>query len=211
VITASGTAAGGASPAGGAAPGAAALPAGAAHHDDDPSPAPSVPAPAIPAVLQHFETSRVEQPVPAASRHEADLPAAQPALGAALGRLYSRGAGTHELTVALHPAELGQVGVTATVRDGVLTVSLACADHAAHDAVRAALPTLHAELSRAGFAGVDVSLTGGGAQPDAHAAQQHAGRSAPDRSGEPRQDAGVEPDAAPRRRPVPDTALDRWL
>jgi hypothetical protein len=88
-----------------------------------------------------------------------------------------------------------------------------CADHAAHAAVRAALPTLHGELASAGFTGIDVALSGGGTQPDPRPAQSHTGwaeSAAPGDQGDgPERAAQV--DVPRRRRPVPDAALDRWL
>jgi flagellar hook-length control protein FliK len=157
----------------------------------------------------HIESKPVvaEHPVQVAT--PVRTPDAQPVLSAALARLRSRADGTHELTVALHPAELGQVDVVAKVRDGVLTVTLSCADDAAHDAVRAALPNLHTDLAQAGFAGVDVTVDNGAAQPDPRAAQGNA-NSATHASAE-----SARPDTTPvrelRRRPSSNAALDRWL
>jgi flagellar hook-length control protein FliK len=131
---------------------------------------------------------------------------AQPALGAALGRLRHKGDGTTELTVALHPVELGSVGVTATVRDGQLTVTVACADRAAHEAVTAALPTLRHDLAAAGFTGIDVALGEHGAQPDQ--------RPAPTPSYTGEAEGSAEPGPArpsPSTRLPADRGLDRWL
>jgi flagellar hook-length control protein FliK len=135
-------------------------------------------------------------------------PDAQPTLSASLGRLRHRGDGTTELTVALHPAELGSVGITATVRDGLLTVTVACADRAAHDAVAAALPTLRHDLAAAGFTGVDVAFGDRGPQPD----PQHN----PEPGDPPHPAADHPADPAPPRpatpaRPPADRGLDRWL
>ena len=67
-----------------------------------------------------------------------------------------KGDGTHQISVQLHPAELGAVQVTALIRNGELTVTVACADESARQAVIAALPTLHHQLSGA-LANVDVT------------------------------------------------------
>jgi flagellar hook-length control protein FliK len=185
-------------------------------------------APALPATtvghaaqpaMQHADTlvslpTPAVEPRPSAVDRPADaspaavqVPLEQPVLGLALARLRNRGDGTHELTVSLHPAELGQVGVTATVRDGALTVTVACADHVAHDAVRAALPTLHHELQQAGFTGVDVALDHRGAQHDARPAHP-----LPDLPANTNEHAEVATDTARlSRRLSPDAALDRWL
>lgn len=153
--------------------------------------------------------------VPAAAAPAADAPAdapavvdvPQPALASALGTLRRHGDGSHELTVALHPAELGSVGVTATVRDGAITISVTCTQLGAHAAVDAALPSLRHELAQAGFTAVDVTVTGGdrdGKTPTPHHEQPGATPTdRPDRAD----------DAAPRpaRRLARSTALDRLL
>jgi hypothetical protein len=98
------------------------------------------------------------------------VPDPQPALTSALARLHVNGDGTQQLSVQLHPAELGAVSVTATISNGTLNVTVACADQAARAAVTAALPSLHHQLSAAGFTGVDVNFGG----PSQQAPQQHA-------------------------------------
>jgi flagellar hook-length control protein FliK len=98
------------------------------------------------------------------------VPDPQPALTSALARLHVGANGTQQLTVQLHPAELGAVNVTATINNGTLNVTVACADQAARAAVTAALPNLHHQLSTAGFSGVDVNFGG----PSQQAPQQQA-------------------------------------
>jgi flagellar hook-length control protein FliK len=98
------------------------------------------------------------------------VPDPQPALTSALARLHVSANGTQQLTVQLHPAELGAVNVTATIDNGTLNVTVACADQAARAAVTAALPSLHHQLSTAGFTGVDVNFGG----PSQQAPQQQA-------------------------------------
>ncbi|HEV7204486.1 MAG TPA: flagellar hook-length control protein FliK [Jatrophihabitans sp.] len=135
---------------------------------------------------------------------QAPLPE-QPLLLGALSRLRDRGNGVHELTVSLHPAELGAVNLTAVVRDGSITVSLAVVDPAARAAVTSALPGLHHDLAQSGFSGVDVSVADHG-----HAQQ--------DRSGDPRSAGSGGHGPAPRddrpdERPAPrrTVQLDRYL
>ena len=124
--------------------------------------------------------------------------------------------GTQQLTVQLHPAELGAVNVTATIDNGTLNVTVACADQAARAAVTAALPALHHQLSTAGFTGVDVSF---GSQSQ-NAQQQTANRQGGD--AQAAGTTGTGPDGAtasrpaaqptPRRTAGAGTAnLDRWL
>jgi flagellar hook-length control protein FliK len=156
-------------------------------------------------------TAGTAAPTAAAPAAPVQIPTAQPALGAALARLRHRSDGTSELCIALHPAELGSVGVTATVRDGMLTVTVACADPAAHNAVSAALPTLRQELAAAGFGSVDMSLRDSGSQPDPRSAPHHGtdtGGGTADRSDHA--------DHRPLRplttvRSTTDRGLDRWL
>jgi hypothetical protein len=153
----------------------------------------------------------------------------QPALTATLARLRSHGDGSHELSVQLHPAELGAVNVSATIRDGQLTVTVACADAAARAAVTAALPALHHQLSSAGFGGVDVHFGGpthGHDQPGASADQrpdqspdQRPDQSPDQRSIHARTDDRPDRDngstepatTSATRRPAPQRALDRLL
>jgi flagellar hook-length control protein FliK len=128
----------------------------------------------------------------------------QQPLVASLARLRGKD-GTHELTVQLHPAELGAVNVNASIRDGALTVTVACADQSAHAAVAAALPHLQHELHSAGFTGVDVSL--GQRSPNPNAAHTRPG---PDLPGEPAPDDHDQP-PTDRRRSRSAAGLDRWL
>lgn len=62
--------------------------------------------------------------------------------------LVSRGEGTHSITLRLHPADLGEVHVTVTVRDGVVQVTLA-ADAEAQEALRAGSGELRSLLDLA--------------------------------------------------------------
>jgi flagellar hook-length control protein FliK len=133
----------------------------------------------------------------------------QPALTNSLARLRQHGDGSHELTVQLHPAELGAVNISAVIRDGQLTVTVACADDAARAAVTAALPALHQQLSSAGFGGVDVHFGGPShGQHDAPDKQQPTSQDRPERDERPR-----EPVLASRtnRRSSSERALDRLL
>jgi flagellar hook-length control protein FliK len=89
----------------------------------------------------------------------ASVPAAQPALETALAHVRTRPSGTHELTVELHPADLGAVRVIARLSGDQLDVTVLCADHAAQQAVAAAVPTLHDRLSE--LKHVDITDFGG--------------------------------------------------
>ncbi len=64
-------------------------------------------------------------------------------------RLVSRGDGMHRLTLRLHPADLGEVKVVMTVRDGVVDVTLS-AGAAAREALRDGSPQLRSLLELAG-------------------------------------------------------------
>ncbi|WP_181642585.1 flagellar hook-length control protein FliK, partial [Nocardioides massiliensis] len=64
-------------------------------------------------------------------------------LDAEVARVVQRGDGTHRISLTLHPASLGQVQVTLTVRAGALTVTLAAGPEA-----QAALGADGAELHR---------------------------------------------------------------
>jgi hypothetical protein len=97
---------------------------------------------------------------PAATAPAAVAPAAQPELETALTRLRTRPSGTHELTVQLHPADLGAVRVVARLSGDQLDVTVLCADHAAQQAVAAAVPALQDRLSDLRHLDISASLAG---------------------------------------------------
>jgi flagellar hook-length control protein FliK len=70
-------------------------------------------------------------------------------------RLISRGEGTHRITLRLHPADLGDVRVTLTLKDGSVNVSLA-AGHDAQKALASGAPELHRLLHAAGATSADI-------------------------------------------------------
>jgi flagellar hook-length control protein FliK len=103
-------------------------------------------------------------------------------------RLVSRGDGTHRITLRLHPADLGEVHVTLTARDGTVDVTLA-AGSAAREALREGSPQLRSLLELAGAATGQVVIR----EPSGSAAaQQQAFGSAPDQGQQP----GRDPQAA---------------
>ena len=121
----------------------------------------------------------------------------------------------------MHPAELGAVQVTALIRNGELTVTVACADESARQAVIAALPTLHHQLSGA-LANVDVthgSSTGVNVSVGHQAEQQSrdsraGGEPARGLAGGPSQggtDTGTPSGNATERRRAANANLDRML
>lgn len=59
--------------------------------------------------------------------------------------------GTHQITVALHPADLGQVQVVVEFKNGVVHVQLAGSHDAAREALSGALPQLRRELTDSGL------------------------------------------------------------
>jgi flagellar hook-length control protein FliK len=124
-------------------------------------------------------------------------------------RLRSGGDGSHSLTVALHPAELGPVNLHVRLAGDVMTIQLASTNESARDALRDALPQLHQELQAAGLPSAGLSLELSGQAPGG---SQHFGtpdRPAPDRPA-PEQPA---PPAAKQESRARGTGsgLDRWL
>jgi flagellar hook-length control protein FliK len=88
---------------------------------------------------------------------------------ASLGRLVTRGDGTHRLTIKLQPEALGEVRVVLTVRDGDVTVRLAGSD-TAHRALLQGAGDLQRLLESVGARSAQVVVgdpTGGqpGQQP----------------------------------------------
>jgi flagellar hook-length control protein FliK len=164
---------------------------------------------------QVVPTHRAE-PTPAAQPavHEPPSgPVEQPQLTEALIHLRARGNGSHELTVMLHPAELGAVHVRASLHDGALSVTVACADDSARQAVTAALPDLHRALGDLGTVGLelqnsagDQSSNGRGANPGS---TQQPGSDTARRDPMPH----GEPDGQQRRRhqTQSDDRLDQWM
>ncbi|HET7355637.1 MAG TPA: flagellar hook-length control protein FliK [Nocardioidaceae bacterium] len=66
-----------------------------------------------------------------------------------LVRLVSRGDGTHRMSLRLHPAELGEVRLTVTVKDGAVDVAMAAGPEA-QDTLREGSAQLRAMLSGSG-------------------------------------------------------------
>jgi hypothetical protein len=93
----------------------------------------------------------------------AELPPASQVAGPVLA-LRARGDGSHQLIVALHPAELGPINVHVRIEGDVMTIQLASTSEAAHDTLRDALPQLRSELQSAGVqsASLSLDLTSGG-------------------------------------------------
>ncbi|HKS99860.1 MAG TPA: flagellar hook-length control protein FliK [Rugosimonospora sp.] len=85
--------------------------------------------------------------------------------------------GIHQLTVHMHPADLGPVSLVAEVRNGAVRLQLTGGTEVAHHALREALPELRQQLSQAGLeCSVDLRQR----NQDAGTAQQWA---APGRQG----------------------------
>jgi flagellar hook-length control protein FliK len=146
----------------------------------------------------------------------------QPTLSAAMGQLKSRPDGSYQLTVSLHPADLGAVQVHATLTHGTLDVTVACADDSARQAVAAALPDLRHQLAGAGSIELHLGQQPQHGPPSQHGHQSAPGDASPDQSG--RRDTAPAPhrdptdlptDGGARRRsphrPSSSTALDRWM
>jgi flagellar hook-length control protein FliK len=181
----------------------------------DPS-VPAAQAPAAQPVAAGRSTSLGSEP---AHRHPAaELPLARQVAGPVLA-LRAGGDGSHQLIVALHPAELGPVNVHVRIEGNLMTIALASTSETAHDALRDALPQLRSELQSAGLssASVSVDLTSGGSAGSGAFANPRQG------AGEPSRPAGAVPaadpmPAAPRHRSTggrsstySSAGLDRWL
>jgi flagellar hook-length control protein FliK len=145
--------------------------------------------------------------VVAAPANEPPTPAHQQVF-AALVPLRGGKSGEHQLTVQLHPAELGPVSIVARFENGELSVTLASSSDAARDALHGAMPQLRNDLQQAGFAGVAIALDAGGdpgragRQPAPTPAAPPTAQAAPNRP----------PDAPPiRSRYAGTSALDRLL
>lgn len=122
--------------------------------------APAVEATTASMVAANNSVTPTVSATPAAAVSAAPAPTnlMQPEISAALAQLRGQADGNYQLRAAIHPAELGAVEITASIRGGNLTVLLS-ADTSAHQAVSQALEQLREQLADAGFTGVDVSLS----------------------------------------------------
>jgi flagellar hook-length control protein FliK len=138
---------------------------------------------------------------------EPGMPVAQQLVPPLL-RLRSSGDGSHSLTVALHPAELGPVNLHVRLAGDVMTIQLASTSESVRDALRDALPQLHQELQAAGLPGTGLSLELGG-QPSGGSQQFGA----PQRPVADADRPAPEPRAAKQeiRARGAGSGLDRWL
>jgi flagellar hook-length control protein FliK len=93
--------------------------------------------------------------------------------------------GEHTLTIALHPADLGPVTVTARVHGADIQLDLGGATEGGREAIRAALPELRRELERAGFTSCLLDTNAGGS-----AGERRMPWYLPRTGGEPGIDAG---------------------
>jgi flagellar hook-length control protein FliK len=166
------------------------------------------------AASQPVVTSQpISQPAPAQSATAnlptaSQLPVSQQLAGPVLS-LRTAGTGSHQLIIALHPAELGPVNLHVKILGDSMAIQLASTSEGAHDALREALPQLRQELQAAGLGNVDLSLDLGGAPSGNHAQagnQTQAG-------GQP--EAGYQTEqpvkTTPRRSTTTESGLDRWL
>jgi flagellar hook-length control protein FliK len=168
----------------------------------------------VPSVQSITVSQPISQPatVQSAPTSHADLlPVSQQLAGPVLS-LRTAGDGNHQLTIALHPAELGPVNVHVRIVGDSMAIQLASSSSDAHDALREALPQLRQELQAAGLHNVDLhsvdlslDLGGSGAQTGSRADQDYR----PGRSDE----APVDRPTVRTERQVPhtDSGLDRWL
>lgn len=133
-------------------------------------PVTAVPGSGAPVVGATVAGSGAAPPTPA------PLPSGDPLLyaqlGRALGALRTAGQGRHELTVAVHPDDLGPVTVRARIEGGTVRIELFAPTDAGRDAVRSALADLRRTLAETGLT-ADLNLSdrsapqdGWGSRPD---------------------------------------------
>ncbi|MBN9610558.1 MAG: hypothetical protein BGO26_16230 [Actinobacteria bacterium 69-20] len=163
--------------------------------------------------LAHTTPTAAPAPPPPAPSQPPSQQLSQPDLAGTLAQLRAATDGTYQMRVAVHPAELGGVNVTAIVHHGMLTVTLS-PDQTAHHAISQALPQLRAHLADQGFVGVDVGLGSppqGGNQAGQQGSRTHGGDHAT-LAGSGDAVDGVDRSTRNARRPSdPTSALDRLL
>jgi flagellar hook-length control protein FliK len=126
--------------------------------------------------------------------------------------LRASGDGIHQLTIALHPADLGPVNVHVRLVGDAMTIQLASTTEGARSALHEALPQLRQELQNAGMSSVDLSLdlnsqSSAGSQRE-HWSDQSPGQQAARAAPEPVRPAQPSSGTRPARQL---TELDRWL
>ncbi len=92
----------------------------------------------------------------------ADQPLDTAGLATTISGVLSRGSGTYNVVLNLHPPELGQVQARLSLRGDMLQVDLSPEHAATHDALESALPDLREHLAQGGVE-VDVTLGDPGA------------------------------------------------
>lgn len=159
--------------------------------------------PAAPTVAPTVSTTAGGAPV--------DTTAATQQVAEPLGRLVSRGDGTHKLTIKLTPEALGEVRLTVTIKAGEVTVAMSSSPEAAQ-ALRAGSSDLRRALEAMGLnpQSVDIRDLPAGSQgrpnssysqPDAHGNQsQHPGATHTPQPGD-----AAEPDVTPTEPHNPNT------
>jgi hypothetical protein len=95
-----------------------------------------------------------------------NLPGVASQLVSVVSPLRAGADGTRSISVALHPAELGDVRVAVTTTDETVVVRLAAATEAGHDALRQSLPDLQQHLSGDAARTTVVLADAGGGDPD---------------------------------------------
>jgi len=160
------------------------------------------------------------QPVQPAAPDAPGAPVSQPAqpsphpavyqqLADPLLKLRASGDGSHSLTVALHPAELGPVNLHVRLVGDTMTIQLASSSESAHAALHAALGELRQELRGAGLGGVEVSLDLHG--QSAGGFGQSGQRSSGDQPVTVPSGGAPAPSTTPVRPRSTTAGLDRWL
>lgn len=91
-----------------------------------------------------------------------------------LGPLRHAPDGSYNLTVHLHPADLGNVDVSVSLRDGTVTMQLHADDAAARDLLRDSLGELRRELENAGLRAGELGV-GAGSAGDRRGSDQRDG------------------------------------
>ena len=115
----------------------------AAADDVAPVPVASTPTSAVRSTAMATPIAAAAEPAPA--RPTVHLP-----IVTAVAPLVQRGDGSYQVSVRLHPEELGAVDIDVELRSGEINLRMRADNDAGRDAIRAALPTLRSELEAAG-------------------------------------------------------------
>ncbi|HEX2902103.1 MAG TPA: flagellar hook-length control protein FliK, partial [Jatrophihabitans sp.] len=155
----------------------------------------------------------VHTPAAAPAPSAPTAPLAPHELAAPLMKLRTHGDGDHEMTLMLHPADLGPVNVHVRLTGTEMSIQLASTNDSARAALRDALPQLHAELQQAGLSSsIDLTMDLGSSSANPQPGSARSQQQPPTGGADPISSTGNLPNGTRESRSIGSAnGLDRWL